>query len=109
MRRAGIQSLMLLAFAPLMLASVDSLASPIKPDEEIVFFPTSARLSEDKHCWILPIHAWIFEPEDDSLWRRATLSALATALGLDEGAAENEIFRQRARWFLVDNERGKQL
>ncbi len=83
------------------------LASPIKSDEQIVFFPTAARLSTDSLRWIVPIHAWVFEPEDESLWRRATLSAFATGLGLDEGATDNEIFRERARWFLVDNEGGK--
>ncbi len=84
-------------------------ASPIKPDEEVVFFPTAARLSEDSRHWIVPVHAWAFEREDESLWRRATLAALAQSLGLDESAAESEIFKARARWFLVDNERGKQL
>lgn len=74
-----------------------------------MFIPTAARLSADSLQWILPIHAWVFEPEHDSLWRRATLSALATGLGLDEGAADNEIFRERARWFLVDNEGGKEF
>ena len=85
------------------------LASPIKRDEEIVFFPTAARLSEDLSHWIVPIHAWVFEPEPDSLTRRAALAALARGLGLGEDAAQSEIFKARARWFLVDNERGKRF
>ncbi|MDH3701229.1 MAG: App1 family protein [Alphaproteobacteria bacterium] len=97
----------LLFLGILMLIDVAAFASPIKSDEEIVFFPTAARLSPDNRQWILPIRAWVFEPEHDSLWRRATLSVLTLALGLDDGAADNEIFRKRARWFLVDNERGK--
>ncbi len=87
------------------------LASPIKRDEDIVFFPTAARLSEDLSHWVVPIHAWVFEPEADSLVRRATLDALARGLGLDQDAdaAQSEIFKSRARWFLVDNERGKRI
>ncbi|MEM7221435.1 MAG: App1 family protein [Pseudomonadota bacterium] len=84
-------------------------ASPIKRDEDIVFFPTAGRLSEDRSGWHLPIHAWVFEPEADSMARRATLAALARALGLTEDAAGSETFKARARWFLVDNERGKRV
>lgn len=84
-------------------------ASPIKQDEDVLFFPTAARLSADLSHWIVPIHAWVFEREDESLWRRGALEALARSFGLDESAAESEIFEDRARWFLVDNERGKRL
>jgi hypothetical protein len=92
-----------------MLLDAAVLASPIKPDEEVVFFPTAARLSVDLGHWVVPIHAWVFEPEDESLLRRGTLKALARILGLDESAAESETFKGRARWFLVDNERGKRF
>jgi phosphatidate phosphatase APP1 len=84
-------------------------ASPIKQDEEVIFFPTAARLSEDLSHWIVPIHAWVLERESDSLWRRGTLEILAGSFELDESAIESEIFRERAGWFLVDNERGKRL
>ena len=84
-------------------------ASPIKRDEEVVFFPTAAHLSADLSLWFVPVHAWVFEPEEDSLLRAAALEALARALGLDESAAQSDLFKARARWFLVDNERGKRL
>jgi phosphatidate phosphatase APP1 len=84
-------------------------ASPIKRDEEIVFFPVAARLSADLGHWIVPLHGWVFEPEADSLWRRGALGGLALSLGLEHGAADSEIFKQRGRWFLVDNERGKRV
>ena len=56
----------------------------VKSDERIVFFPTSARLSEDGARWILPIHGWIFEPEEDAVLRRATIAVIRRALGADE-------------------------
>jgi hypothetical protein len=93
----------------LLLFETAALASPIKRDEEIVFFPTAARLSADMRHWVVPIHAWVFEPERNSLTRRAALGALALALGLDSAAAESAVFRERAGWFLVDNERGKRF
>lgn len=95
--------------ALLLLFDAAAQASPIKRDEEIVFFPTAAYLSADMRHWVVPVHAWVFEPERESLTRRAALGALALALGLDSAAAESAIFRERARWFLVDNERGKRF
>jgi hypothetical protein len=93
----------------LMVIDTGAFASPIKRDEEIVFFPAAARLSADLGHWIVPLHGWVFEPEVESLWRRGALSGLAHSLGLEEGAAESEIFKERGRWFLVDNERGKRV
>jgi len=99
----------ILALCAALLLQPAASASPIKRDEEIVFFPTAARLSPDLRHWVVPVHAWVFEPERDSLTRRAALGALALALGLDEFATESAIFRERARWFLVDSERSKRF
>ena len=84
-------------------------ASPLKSDEEVVFFPTAAHPDSEGNHWILPVHAWIFEPERGSLLRRGALAGAAAALDLDESAAGSDIFRERAAWFLVDNERGKRI
>lgn len=84
-------------------------AGTIAEDETVIFFPTSSRLSDDGRAWTVPIHGWIFEPETDSLVRKATLKLLAKSLGLEEHAAEDETFQHRAAAFLVDNERSKRL
>lgn len=91
----------------LLLLSSPAGASSIKPDENIVFFTTEAR--QDGGEWVVPVHAWVFEPEEGSLRRRAAVSALAKSFDLDDSAADNAIFRERAMWFLVDNEGGKQV
>ena len=101
--------LLSLVLSALMVIDAAAFASPIKRDEEIVFFPTAARLSADLGHWIVPIHGWVFEPEADSPWRRGALGALALSLGLEEGAADSQIFKERGSWFLVDNERGKRV
>lgn len=82
-------------------------ASKIKKDEEVIFFPTNAHLDAEAKTWIIPVHGWIFEPENESLWRKAVLKSLAKKLELEDGAEENALFRKRARMFLVDNERWK--
>jgi hypothetical protein len=113
--------------------SSNVMASEIRSDEEVIFFPTLGRLSEDGSEWILPVHGWIFEPEEGDLLRAAVLDWAAEALELPRtpeyaiaihenvldwaaeafelppGSENDEIFRRRARWFLVDNERGKEI
>jgi hypothetical protein len=83
--------------------------SEIKDDEVVVFYPTYAYQVDDGRAWSVQIHGAIFEPEEDSLRRRATLGLLRRALGLERGETETELFKTRARAFLVDNERGKRI
>ncbi len=82
-------------------------ASPIKSDETVVLIPTAARWDPQGKVWRLPLHAWIFEREEDDLLRQTAIAGLAKALGLPEGSDDVATFRLRARDFLVDNESGK--
>ncbi|MCU7852937.1 MAG: DUF2183 domain-containing protein [Candidatus Thiodiazotropha sp. (ex Monitilora ramsayi)] len=84
-----------------------SFASTIKSDEEVLFFSTAAHVDKSTSEWVIPIHGWIFEREEDATWRKAALSGLAKALGLEDDAVRNRYFQERARMFLVDNERWK--
>ena len=99
----------LLALAPF-LASSAALAqhSPIKSDEQVTFFPTVGRI-EANGQWVLPIHGWIYEPETNSIRRNLLLSSLCSALSLLEEGCESDVFKTRARYFLVDNESGKAI
>lgn len=86
-----------------------SAGSSVDPDETVVLFPTNAHLDEAAGAWSVPLHGWIFEMEEDSLWRGAAVDGLLDRLELDPGAAGNDLFRERARMFLVDNERGERV
>jgi phosphatidate phosphatase APP1 len=83
--------------------------SPIKGDEEVILFPTYAHLDEDGAAWAIEVRGWIYEPERDSLARRLILGQFRRALGLDGEGPESATFEERARAFLVDNERGKAI
>lgn len=83
--------------------------SPIRSDEEVVFYPTFGRLSPDGSSWLLAIHGSIFEPETNSLKRAAALAAMRRGLGLETTPAEAKTFDRRMRAFLVDHERGKRM
>lgn len=86
-----------------------STMSQIKGDEVVVFFPAVAHPSEDSTLWTVPIHGWIFEPEEDDLLRAAILRELRDELGQLEDLGRIAILEKRLRLFLVDNERGKQV
>ncbi len=92
---------------PLVLAAADS--SNIKSDERVLFFPTLGRFLPGEDAWEIEIHAWVFEPELDSLKRAAGLGALRRMLGLPDDAADTAVFKERARAFLVDSEGGKRV
>jgi hypothetical protein len=79
----------------------------IKSDEEVVFFPTAAH--RDGGDWVVPIHGWIFEPERDSGWRREVIEEVQEHLGVTPGSPEGRRCAERARRFLVDNERWKKI
>ena len=89
--------------------------TPLKSDEDLIFFPTLSRqvetLSDGRSSieWDVAIHGWIFEPEHTSLRRRAFIKFLRKVLDLEKGEEASEILERRLRPFLYDNERGKSL
>lgn len=78
-------------------------ASGVKRDEQVVFFTTAAH--RDGDSWVVPVHAWVFDPEEHSLMRNGAISMAAESLELENSPT----FRAHIRWFLVDNQRGKKL
>lgn len=95
-----------------------ALASRIKSDETVWFFPTAAVQQADG-TWLLPIHGWVFEIEGGFLaetsprrWSSATVGgSVDRLLGLADTTRGNGIFRDRVRFFtpLLDNERRKEI
>ena len=85
--------------------------SPLKPDEEVIFFPTAASQTSEGH-WQVPIHAWIYELEKRALSRelgRHIIRELLELTDLTEEQGHSEVFKQRINWFLVYNERNKRI
>ena len=105
---AGAAGLMMPSLALIVLFLVSAArGAPIRSDEEVLFLPSMGYRSADG-MWKLEVNAWAFERER----RRASLAVFRKALGLDAdemSQAEREMFTQRARPFLQDNHRGKQI
>jgi hypothetical protein len=87
----------------------EGVVSEIARDEVVVFFPTYGRRTTDGKSWVLHVHGKIFEPEEDSLKRAALLGILRRSFGLSKEEEETATFKERARAFLVDNERNKTI
>ncbi len=82
--------------------------SNLKPDEDVVFFPSLGWTVDDGKEWELEIHGCVYELEQ----RPASLALLRAGLGLAHvqmTAEESATFKQRARLFMVDHERGKRI
>jgi len=85
--------------------------SPLKLDEELVFFPTSATQQLDGQ-WQVPVHAWCFEQDKNSLMRLLSVKAVSELLefmDVTEQQTRMPIFQERIQWFLMDNESNKRI
>lgn len=78
----------------------------LKRDESITFYPSIAHSIEGG--WRIEIHGLVFEPEkrDLSLWM---LREALDLRNIEFSAEEQRIFNDRARLFLRDHERRKQV
>lgn len=81
-------------------------SSTVRSDERVVLFPALG--SPVEGGWSIHARGWIFEPELDSDWRRSFIEALGSAAPC-EPQVDASSFNERARAFVVDNERGKSL
>lgn len=94
-----------LAVACLLLGG--TLGANLKSDEFVLIFPTYGYRSPDGESWHVRIHAWVFEPEENSLKRRALLNLFAKKMGIADDEMRSSILQRRAKPFLYDNESGK--
>lgn len=90
-------------------AAKRAMVTDLDTDERVEFFPTAAYRDPATGRWIVPVHGWIYEPEDDSLSRQAFIGVLRRSFGLEPESPERELFDRRVRRFLVDNERRQRI
>lgn len=81
-------------------------ASPIKADEDVVFFPGFATEAAAP-SWTGFVHGWIFEPVRNPAQRATLDRLLREKLNLSGDETRSAFFRERAGMFLADNERSK--
>jgi hypothetical protein len=83
--------------------------SNLKYDEHITFFNTAAWLDNDNAYWYIPIHAWIYEPQNSVVRNEVIASLLNYGYDLTVTSENEQNFRQRTNLLIADNERDKTL
>jgi hypothetical protein len=85
-----------------------SQVSTVTKNQEIVFYPGVVHPSPDGKGWDLEINGSVYKLDQ----RRAGIALLRDALGFEHikmSEAENAIFTERARLFMVDHKAGRQV
>lgn len=83
--------------------------SDIKADETVVFFRTTAWLDEATNEWHVPIHGWIYEPEDSTVRRALFAAILDNEYNLAPTSDTEANFSRRLNLIIADNERDKRI
>jgi phosphatidate phosphatase APP1 len=83
--------------------------SDIKPDENVIFFRTTAWLDETNQEWHVPIHGWIYENEDSAARKALFATILKSEYNLAPDAQTDANFTRRFNLLIADNERGKHI
>ncbi|MES2793948.1 MAG: phosphatase domain-containing protein [Planctomycetota bacterium] len=83
--------------------------TPLAAEKVVVLFRTCGYLDADGRTWVLPIHAWVYEPHCKSRVQRATLALFRRYLRYKTKSAVNDLFQQRTQAFFVGNQRGLRL
>jgi phosphatidate phosphatase APP1 len=80
----------------------------IRPDEQVVFFPTLARPIGGGR-WEARLHGVLFRPEEGSFRRKLLVRAIARAAGVRHDEVAGPRLAERLRPFLVDNKRRRRI
>lgn len=89
--------------------TLDMPSSSLKPDETLVLIDTAASFDGSSNTWQVPLHAWVYEPEESVVRKRVIAQALESKYGLKVTDATRDNFTRRVNLFLGDNERGKTI
>lgn len=83
--------------------------APVRPDERVVLFNSAGWRDDSGAGWHIPVHGWIYEPQN-SRWRKAAVEKLLeSAYELTVTPATRPNFDRRINALLADNEGGKRL
>ena len=83
--------------------------SNIAADETVVFFRTAAWLDEAKQMWHVPVHGWIYEPQDSAVRKAFFTAVLESEFNLVPDDETEDNYTSRLNLLIADSERGKQI
>ena len=104
------QHILFFALIHLILFSAAINAGNLKDNETVIFFKVdaaqaSSHLEKGKARWNIPLHAWVFEEENESIWRNKLKEKIINELGTAQISADSkENIDKRLNMFLVDSQ-----
>jgi Uncharacterized conserved protein (DUF2183) len=84
-----------------------SAGSAVAPREHVEVFTTAGRLTADRQRWLLPVHAWVYVPQNSRVRKAAFASLLKARHGLAITTPTTANFDRRANLLFADNIRGR--
>lgn len=98
-------ALALLAALPVSAADV----STLEPGETVVLLPGAAYQSADGHDWLVPLHAWVYVPQQSTMRRGMLAKLLRLGYGLNVTPATAPYFDARINLLLANNQPGRTI
>lgn len=83
--------------------------SDVKKDENITFFNATGWLDKDNKNWNIPIHAWIYEPQNSAARKGLFAELLESIYGLKVTPDTESNFRTRTNLIIAGNKEEKTL
>ncbi len=102
-------AILFMSYSLLFASSNGGRYSNIKSDENVVFFLTHASLNEESQAWRIPIHGWIYEPQNSRFRKEAFVKILKEKYGLETTPESEPRFNRLVNLLISDNERGKKI
>lgn len=84
-------------------------ASNIARDETVQFFPTAGVFDEATKLWRIPVHGWVYEPQDSQFRRAIFVQALKSKYNLQITEQNQGYLDYRLHLMIADNERNKTI
>jgi phosphatidate phosphatase APP1 len=83
--------------------------STLQPDEALVLLPAAAHRSQDGRQWVVPLHAWVYVPQNSHVRRAAIAKLLEVKYRLDVTPTSAPFFDARVNLLLADNKGGRTI
>ncbi|HNP63392.1 MAG TPA: DUF2183 domain-containing protein [Woeseiaceae bacterium] len=90
-------------------ASSDPRYSQITDGEVVEFFRTSASFDEAEQAWHIPVHGWVYQPEDSTVRKALFASIMKNEFGLVPSNETEANFTRRINLMIADNERDRHI
>lgn len=81
----------------------------LAPTQHAVLFTTAARRSADGARWIVPLHAWVYTPQDSRARKAAFATVLKHGVGVAPAEDNRALFDRRVNLLFADNNRSVRL